>query len=142
MSKKIGILYHPINNLILDEVVATYFKSPASYTGEDIIEISCHGGVAVKNSILQAAIDGGTRLARPGEFSYRSFLNGKMDLLQVEAVSALISSKTSQSAKLSLYHLGGKVSTLLRDIKSKVIDVLSIIENELNFSGINSKDFN
>jgi tRNA modification GTPase len=127
-------LYHPINNIILDEVVATYFKSPASYTGEDIIEISCHGGAAVKNSILQAAIDGGARLARPGEFSYRSFLNGKMDLLQAEAVSALISSKTSQSAKLSLCHLEGKVSTLLGDIKSRVIDVLSIIENELNFS--------
>ena len=93
------------NNLILDEVVATYFKSPASYTGEDVIEISCHGGAAVKNSILQAAIDGGARLARPGEFSYRSFLNGKMDLLQAEAVSALIYSKTSQSAKLSLCHL-------------------------------------
>ena len=58
--------YHPINNTILDEVVATYFKSPTSYTGEDIIEISCHGGPAVKNSILQAAIDGGARLARPG----------------------------------------------------------------------------
>ena len=127
-------LYHPINSLILDEVVATYFKSPASYTGEDVIEISCHGGAAVKNSILQAAIDGGARLAKPGEFSYRSFLNGKMDLLQVEAVSALISSKTSQSARLSLCHLEGKVSTLLGEIKSKVIDILSIIENELNFS--------
>jgi len=127
-------LYHPINNLILDVVVATFFKAPASYTGEDIIEISCHGGTAVKNSILQAAIDGGSRLAKPGEFSYRSFLNGKMDLLQAEAVSALISSKTLQSAELSLGHLEGKVSTLLVEIKSKVIDVLSIIENELNFS--------
>ena len=127
-------LYHPINNLILDEVVATYFKSPESYTGEDIIEISCHGGTAVKNSILQAAIDGGARLAKPGEFSYRSFLNGKMDLLQAEAVSALISAKTSHPAELSLGHLEGKASELLGDIKLKIIDVLSIIENELNFS--------
>jgi len=126
--------YHPVNNHVLDEVVATYFKSPASYTGEDIIEVSCHGGVAVKNSVLQAAIDGGARLARPGEFSYRSFLNGKMDLLQAEAISALISAKTSKSADLSLGHLGGKTTTLLNEIKSKVIDVLSIIENELNFS--------
>ena len=127
-------LYHPKNNHILDEVVVTYFKAPGSYTGEDIIEISCHGGTAVKNSILQAAIDGGARLAQPGEFSYRSFLNGKMDLLQAEAVSAIISSKTSRSAELSLYHLEGKVSSLLGEIKSKIIDVLSIIENELNFS--------
>ena len=127
-------LYHPKNNHILDEVVVTYFKAPGSYTGEDIIEISCHGGTAVKNSILQAAVDGGARLAQPGEFSYRSFLNGKMDLLQAEAVSAIISSKTSRSAELSLYHLEGKVSSLLGEIKSKIIDVLSIIENELNFS--------
>ena len=128
--------YHPVNNHVLDEVVATYFKSPASYTGEDIIEVSCHGGMAVKNSVLQAAIDGGARLARPGEFSYRSFLNGKMDLLQAEAISALISAKTSKSADLSLGHLGGKTTTLLNEIKSKVIDVLSIIENELNFSEV------
>ena len=83
---------------------------------------------------MQAAIDGGARLAQPGEFSYRSFLNGKMDLLQAEAVSAIISSKTSRSAELSLYHLEGKVSKMLGEIKSKIIDVLSIIENELNFS--------
>jgi len=127
-------LYHPKNNHILDEVVVTYFESPGSYTGEDIIEISCHGGTAVKNLILQAAIDGGARLAHPGEFSYRSYLNGKMDLLQAEAVSAIISSKASRSAELSLYHLEGKVSNMLGEIKSKIIDVLSIIENELNFS--------
>ena len=70
----------------------------------------------------------------PGEFSYRSYLNGKMDLLQAEAVSAIISSKASRSAELSLYHLEGKVSKMLGEIKSKIIDVLSIIENELNFS--------
>jgi len=127
-------LYHPKNNLVLDEVIVTYFKSPASYTGEDVIEISCHGGTAVKNSILQAAIDGGARLANPGEFSYRSYLNGKIDLLQAEAVSVIISSKTSRSAELGLYHLDGKVSIILREIKSRIIDVLSIIENELNFS--------
>ena len=83
---------------------------------------------------MQAAIDSGARLAHPGEFSYRSYLNGKMDLLQAEAVSAIISSKASRSAELSLYHLGGKVSKMLGEIKSKIIDVLSIIENELNFS--------
>ena len=127
-------LYHPKNNHILDEVVVTYFKAPGSYTGEDIIEISCHGGTAVKNSIVQAAIDGGARLAHPGEFSYRSFLNGKMDLLQAESIAAIISSKASRSTELSLYHLEGRVSKLLVEIKSKIIDVLSIIENELNFS--------
>jgi len=127
-------VYHPIKNTVLDEAVVTYFESPNSFTGEDVIEISCHGGEAVKNSIIHAALDGGARLAGPGEFSFRSFLNGKIDLLQAEAVSALISSKTILSTEISLHHLGGKVSTILLDIKSRIIDVLSLIENELNFS--------
>ncbi|MBC8256364.1 MAG: tRNA uridine-5-carboxymethylaminomethyl(34) synthesis GTPase MnmE [Candidatus Marinimicrobia bacterium] len=127
-------LYHPKKNHLLDEVVVTFFKSPGSFTGEDIIEISCHGGTAVKNSIVQAAIDGGARLAQPGEFSYRSFLNGKMDLIQAEAISAIISSKASRSTEMGLYHLEGMVSKILGEIKSNILDVLSIIENELNFS--------
>ena len=127
-------LYHPKKNTVLDEAVVTYFESPNSFTGEDVIEISCHGGEAVKNSIVHAALDSGVRLAAPGEFTFRSFLNGKMDLVQAEAVSALISSKTSLSSEISLDHLGGRVSSLLVDIKTKIINVLSIIENELNFS--------
>ena len=127
-------LYHPNKNTILDEVVVTYFESPHSFTGEDVIEISCHGGQAIKNSIIHAALDSGMRLALPGEFTFRSFLNGKMDLIQAEAVSALISSKSSLSSEISLNHLDGKFSKTLLDIKEKIIDVLSIIENELNFS--------
>ena len=127
-------LYHPKKNIILDEAVVTYFESPNSFTGEDVIEISCHGGEAVKNSVVHAALDCGVRLAAPGEFTFRSFLNGKIDLIQAEAVSALISSKTSLLSEISLHHLGGKVSALFLDIKTKIINVLSIIENELNFS--------
>ena len=127
-------LYHPRKNTVLDEAVVTYFKSPHSFTGEDVIEISCHGGEAVKNSVVHAALDCGVRLAEPGEFTFRSFLNGKMDLIQAEAVSALISSKTPLSSQISLHHLGGGVSDMLIDIKTKIINVLSIIENELNFS--------
>ena len=127
-------LYHPKDNTVLDEAVVTYFKGPNSYTGEDMIEISCHGGDTVKNAILQAAMDSGARLAQPGEFSFRSFLNGKMDLLQAEAVSALISSKSSLSKNISLQHLEGKVSQLLQNVKAKIVNLLSIIENELNFS--------
>jgi len=127
-------LYHPKNNIVLDEAVVTFFESPNSFTGEDVIEISCHGGEAVKNSVVHAALDCGVRLAEPGEFTFRSFLNGKIDLIQAEAVSALISSKTPLSSEISLDHLGGRVSLLLVDIKTKIINVLSIIENELNFS--------
>ena len=127
-------IYHPKKDIMLDESVVTYFESPKSFTGEDVIEISCHGGEAVKNSIVNAALDSGVRLAEPGEFSFRSFLNGKMDLLQAEAVSALISSKTYRSSEISLHHLGGGASAVFLDIKTKIVNVLSIIENELNFS--------
>ena len=127
-------LYHPKNNIVLDEAVVTYFESPNSFTGEDVIEISCHGGEAVKNSIVHASLDSGVRLAGPGEFSFRSFLNGKMDLIQAEDVSALISSKTSLSSEISLNHLDGKITKELLNIKNRIINILSIIENELNFS--------
>lgn len=127
-------IYHPESDTVLDEAVVIYFKSPNSFTGEDMIEISCHGGTSVKGSVVRAAIECGVRVAEPGEFSLRSFLNGKMDLIQAEAISALISSKSQLSSKISLEHLNGKVSGFLKILKSKVLDLLSIIENELNFS--------
>ena len=130
----LSIIYHPHNNRLLDEAVITYFKSPNSFTGEDVIEITCHGGATVPRSIIMAAIDSGFRNADPGEFSLRAFLNGKMDLLQAEAISSLISSKSQLSVDASLEHLLGNVSTILNEIKDKAIDVLSIIENELDFS--------
>ena len=120
-------LYHPVNNNLLDEAVVTYFKGPKSYTGEDVIEISCHGGNNVQNNILQAAIESGVRLAEPGEFSFRSYMNGKMDLLQAEAVSLLITSKSTLSTEIGLNHLKGKVSATFQKIKSDILDVLSLI---------------
>ena len=127
-------LYHPTNGDVLDEVVATYFKSPNSFTGEDMIEVSCHGGEAVQNNIISALLDDNIRLANPGEFSFRAYMNGKMDLLQAEAVASLISSKSSYSNKIGLQHLEGKVSQRLSSIKLKATNLLAIIENELNFS--------
>ena len=109
-------IYHPISKKLLDEAVITYFKSPNSFTGEDVIEISCHGGAVVPRSIIMAAIDSGARNADPGEFSFRAFLNGKIDLLQAEAISSLISTKSTLSADVSLQHLLGRVSTILSDI--------------------------
>jgi len=127
-------IYHPINKKLLDEAVITYFKSPNSFTGEDVIEISCHGGAVVPHSIVMAAIDSGARNADPGEFSFRAFLNGKIDLLQAEAISSLISSKSALSADVSLQHLLGRVSTILSDIRAEALNMLSVIENELDFS--------
>ena len=127
-------IYSPKNNSVIDEVVVTYFKSPKSFTGEDVIEISCHGGQAIKNSIIRACMDLKIKQAKPGEFSYRAFMNGKIDLLQAEAISSLIDSKSSKSVEHSLLHLNGSASKNLTKIRSDIIEVLSIIENELNFS--------
>ena len=127
-------IYHPISKKLLDEAVITYFKSPNSFTGEDVIEITCHGGAVVSRSIIMAALDSGMRNADPGEFSFRAFLNGKIDLLQAEAISSLISSKSTLSADVSLQHLLGRVSTILSEIKEDALNMLSIIENELDFS--------
>ena len=127
-------IYHPISKKLLDEAVITYFKSPNSFTGEDVIEISCHGGAVVPRSIIMAAIDSGARNADPGEFSFRAFLNGKIDLLQAEAISSLISSKSTLSVDVSLQHLLGRVSIILSEIKEDALNMLSIIENELDFS--------
>ncbi len=127
-------LYHPDSGEVLDEVVATFFQSPKSFTGEDMIEISCHGGEAVQSNIISAILCGNTRLAKPGEFSFRAYMNGKMDLLQAEAVASLIASKSTYSTKVGLHHLNGKVTDQLSSIKSKITNLLAIIENELNFS--------
>ena len=127
-------IYHPRNNKLLDEAIITYFKSPNSFTGEDVVEITCHGGAVVSRSIILAALDSGVRNANPGEFSFRAFINGKIDLLQAEAVASLISSKSQFSAHVSLQHLTGRVSNVFSEIKGLSLDVLSIIEKELDFS--------
>jgi len=127
-------IYHPSNNKLLDEAVIIYFKSPNSFTGEDVIEITCHGGALVSKSIILAAIDYGIRNAKPGEFSCRAYLNGKIDLLQAEGISSLISAKSQFLQDISLNHLLGHVTKNFSEIKNDSLNILSIIENELNFS--------
>ena len=127
-------IYHPVTKKLLDEVIITFFKGPNSFTGEDVIEISCHGGPIVSTSIIRAAIDAGIRNAKPGEFSFRSFLNGKIDLVQAESIASIISSKSRLSADICLNNLSGRVSSLFLNIKKSTLHMLSIIENELNFS--------
>ena len=127
-------LYHPKTNKALDESVVIYFKAPNSFTGEDLIEITCHGGNVVPRSIMQAIVDAGARIASPGEFSYRAYLNGKIDLLQAEAISSLILSKSREEANSYLNSATGSVSLIINEVKKETIDFLAIIENELNFS--------
>ena len=122
------------DNLLVDEVLVSIFKSPNSYTGEDIIEISAHGGVFVTRKILNLIIKQGARHAEPGEFSKRAFLNGKIDLSQAEAVADLIKSKTDEAHKSSLEQLEGSLSEFVKQIREELISVTAVVELELDFA--------
>jgi tRNA modification GTPase len=119
---------------ILDEVVVSIFKTPASYTGEDVIEISCHGSPYVQQQVIDALIRNGARLAKAGEFTQRAFLNGKLDLTQAEAVADLISSNTSASQNAALKNMRGGFSQILKAMREKLIQFSALIELELDFS--------
>ncbi|HXR83380.1 MAG TPA: tRNA uridine-5-carboxymethylaminomethyl(34) synthesis GTPase MnmE [Hanamia sp.] len=119
---------------ILDEVVISLFKKPASYTGEDVIEISCHGSPFVQQQVLDALIRNGARMAKPGEFTQRAFLNKKLDLTQAEAVGDLIVSNTKASQNAALKNMRGGFSTILIQLREELIKFSALIELELDFS--------
>lgn len=133
-SHTLHVGYLVQKNKILDEVVVSLFKSPRSYTGEDVIEISCHGSPYIHQQVLNACIETGARLAKAGEFTQRAFLNGKLDLSQAEAVADLIASNTSASHKTALNNIRGKFSEALKDLREQLIKFSSLIELELDFS--------
>lgn len=119
---------------VVDEAIVTFFASPHSYTGEDSVEISCHGSVYIQQKVLEILIARGARLAGPGEFSRRAFLNNKLDLAQAEAVADLIASQSEASYKIAVNQLKGGFSKELRDIRSRLLDITSLMELELDFS--------
>ena len=119
---------------VVDEAIVTFFASPHSYTGEDSVEISCHGSVYIQQKVLEILIARGARLAGPGEFSRRAFLNNKLDLAQAEAVADLIASQSEASHKIAVNQLKGGFSKELRDIRSRLLDITSLLELELDFS--------
>jgi len=127
-------IYSPSSNKLIDEVIAIYFKGPKSFTGEDVIEISCHGSEPIKKTLYKYILSLGFRKAEPGEFSLRAFLNGKMDLIKAEGIASLINAQTSSQAEASINHVSGKISNNIDNIKLNLINLLSVIENELNFS--------
>ena len=118
----------------LDEVVVSLFRGPRSYTGEDVVEISCHGSPFIQEKIIQAIITKGARLARPGEFTLKAFLNGKMDLAQAEAVADLIASNTEASRRTALQNIRGGFSHELQALREQLIKFSALIELELDFS--------
>lgn len=119
---------------ILDEVLVSIFKHPHSFTGEDSIEISCHGSVYIQQSILQLLISQGASLAQPGEFTQRAFINGKMDLSQAESVADLIASTSASTHRLAMNQMRGGISNKLIELRTELLNFASLIELELDFS--------
>lgn len=118
----------------LDQVLVSIFKNPNSYTGEDVVEISCHGSVFIQQQIIQLLLRKGCRMAQPGEFTLRSFLNGKMDLSQAEAVADLINSDNEASHQIAMQQMRGGFSSEIAKLREKLLNFASLIELELDFS--------
>ncbi|MCL3781176.1 tRNA uridine-5-carboxymethylaminomethyl(34) synthesis GTPase MnmE [Prolixibacteraceae bacterium JC049] len=119
---------------ILDEVVVSLFKAPHSYTGEDVVEISCHGSAYIQQELLQLLISNGARLAKPGEFTQRAFLNGKMDLSQAEAVADVIASGSKAAHKVAISQLRGGFSNELSQLREQLLHFTAMVELELDFA--------
>lgn len=119
---------------LIDDVLVTLFKAPQSYTGEDTVEISCHGSVYIQQKILRMLLDMGCRLALPGEFTQRAFLNGRMDLSQAEAVADLIASQSESTHRMAMHQMRGGFAEELKQLRTRLLDFVSLIELELDFS--------
>jgi tRNA modification GTPase len=118
---------------VLDEVIATVFRAPYSFTGEDTVEITCHGSVYIQQEILRLLVANGCTLARPGEFTRRAFLNGKMDLSQAEAVADVIASASASAHRVAMNQMRGGVKHQLRVLRAQLLDFVSLMELELDF---------
>src|SRR3954463_763734 len=133
-SHTLHVGYLKYKDTVIDEVVIGLYKAPRSYTGEDVVEISCHGSYYIQNNILQILAQCGARAAKPGEFTQRAFLNGKLNLAQAEAVADLIASNTAASRKAALHTMRGGFTEVLKSIREELLTFSALIELELDFS--------
>ena len=125
---------HIINdNEIIDEVLVSIMKAPKTFTCEDVVEINCHGGIATTNKVLELLLTKGVRLAEPGEFTKRAFLNGRIDLTQAESVMDLINSKSEENRKVAIKGLNGNVSNLIKDLRQEMVELLASIEVNIDY---------
>ena len=125
---------HALHEPRIDEVVVTYFAKPHSYTTDDIVEIAAHGSPVVLRHIVELCIAAGARLAEPGEFTMRAFLNGRIDLTQAEAVRDLIDSQTLYQAKIAAQQLEGALSRRLQPVKQKLVELIAVLEAGIDFA--------
>ena len=121
------------NNKVIDEVVVAIYKGPKSFTGEDLVEIICHGSMLIANEIIELLLSKGARYATNGEYSSRAFLNGRIDLIQAEAINDVINASSKEAKELSILSLKGKTSELILPIKKRIADVLSLIEVNIDY---------
>ena len=128
----LSIIHH--KDEIIDEVIISKLKKPNSFTGEDMAEIYCHGSMYIQNRIMELLSDSGVRSANPGEFSLRSYLNGKMDLIQAEGISELISSNTKSNHRLAMNQMRGGISSEIKKLRDELVKFSSLLELELDFS--------
>ena len=126
---------------VIDEVLCTVFRAPHSFTGEDTVEIACHGSLYIQQAVMQALIEAGARMAGPGEFTQRAFLNGKMDLTQAEAVADLIAAQSQAEKNLALQHLKGGISDAIQQLRDQLLHFTSLIELELDFADHEELEF-
>jgi len=129
-----GWVIDPDTGEKVDEVLLSLMKAPRTYTREDIVEINCHGGIVPLRKVLEICIKQGARLAEPGEFTRRAFLNGRIDLSQAESVLDVVQAKTEKSLKLAVKSLGGELSRRVSSIREKIVDLLSLMEAEIDFT--------
>jgi tRNA modification GTPase len=128
-----GTIRDPKSDKILDQVLLTIMRKPRSYTGEDVVEVHCHGGVFVVHRILGLVLAQGARHAEPGEFTKRAFLNGRLDLAQAEAVLDLIAARTEEGADLALSQIKGELSNWIGDLREQLLDILAQVEAAIDF---------
>ena len=125
---------HIIDNTeIIDEVLVSIMKAPRTFTKEDIVEINCHGGINTTNKVLELVLSNGARLAEPGEFTKRAFLNGRIDLTQADGIMNLIEAKTDISRKMSINQLNGQVSNIIKNLRTELVDIISNIEVNIDY---------
>jgi len=125
---------YDVNSSLIDEAIVLYFKAPHSFTGEDIVEIQCHGGFIVAQSILKATIEFGARLANAGEFSKRAFFNGKIDLSEAEAIAQLIEAKSEDAAKILASQMKGTLKEYIENIRDEIIHILAYSEVSIDYA--------
>jgi len=128
-----GFAYDPITDEQIDDGVITVFRAPRSYTGEDSVEISCHGGIVPMRRVLEAALRVGARLAEPGEFTKRAFLSGRLDLAQAEAVLDIVRARTDEAMRVARLQFGGVLSSRIRMLREELLGILAEIEASIDF---------